>query len=315
MPNPFLLNTSSRFPVIGQRRQCVICGYKIPQEDSPFSTAKVFCNVRAFQQESFTVWRCPDCQTIHSLEIVDLNFYYAEYPFAGATLNFPLRLCYQNLLQQLTSNGFSPKHRFLDYGCANGLFIQYLQTQGFEHCHGYDPYADPQGLGNPQILQQRFDYILLQDVIEHVEIPQTLLVKLDQLLKPGGYILIGTPNASHINLLESHRPNYYNSLHVPYHLHIYTPDVLIQLGADRGWQVTQVFDRPFHDTHWFGLNSRAWNFYQALSDGTLNVIFEEIDVGLALRSPRFWWYALFGYWLSLKTDMAVLFHKPTLAVI
>lgn len=312
MTNASLINPSSSHsvPIIGQRQECVVCGYQMGEEHPSDLATKVFSNVRAFRQESFTVWRCPDCQTIHSGEIVDLDHYYGKYPFASAELNLPLKLCYENLLRQLTSNGFTPEHRFLDYGCANGLFIEYLQTQGFKQCYGYEPYADPQKLGNPQVLEEPFDYILLQDVIEHVEVPQTLLSELDQLLKPGAQILIGTPNASQIDLQQVHRTDYYNALHAPYHLHIYTSDVLIELGKQLGWQVSQIFDRPFHDTHWFGLNPRAWNFYQALSDGTLNAIFEEIDVARALRSPRFWWYGVFGYWLSLKTDMAVMFHKP-----
>jgi 2-polyprenyl-3-methyl-5-hydroxy-6-metoxy-1,4-benzoquinol methylase len=266
------------------------------------------CNVRAFRSEYFDVWRCPNCQTIHAAAEVDLDHYYAQYPFAGATLSLPLRLCYRNLLRQLV--GFQTYHSFLDYGCANGLFVQYLQSLGFDQVQGYDPYGDPVGFGNPQALERQYNYILLQDVIEHVEDAQELLASLDKLLLPGGYILIGTPNADRINLAQANRPEYYNALHVPYHRHIYPSARLQALATNQGWQVVRYFDRPFHDTGWFGLNARAWNVYQALCDGTLNAIFEGIDVGLALRSPRFWWYAVFGYWLSLKTDMAMLFRKP-----
>jgi 2-polyprenyl-3-methyl-5-hydroxy-6-metoxy-1,4-benzoquinol methylase len=267
------------------------------------------CNVRAFSTQSFDVWRCPSCQTVHCADQVDLDHYYAKYPFAGAQLSLPLRLCYRNLLRQLVS--LEKHHSFLDYGCADGLFVQYLQSLGFEQVQGYDPYGDPAIFGNPQALTQKYNYILLQDVIEHVEDAQELLISLDHLLLPGGCILIGTPNADRIDLAQSQYPEYYNALHVPYHRHIYSADRLQTLGINQGWQVMKYFDRPFHDTRWFGLNARAWNIYQALCDGTLNAIFEEINVGLALSSLRFWWwYAVFGYWLSLKTDMAVLFRKP-----
>lgn len=271
------------------------------------ATVTVPCNVRAFSTEQFDVWRCPSCQTIHCADQVNLDHYYEKYPFAGAKLSLPLRLCYRNLLRQLV--GLEKHHSFLDYGCANGLFVQYLQSLGFEQVRGYDPYGDLASFGNPQALAQKYNYILLQDVIEHVEDPSLLLHTLDHLLLPGGCILIGTPNADRIDLEQVNRPEYYNALHVPYHRHIYSADRLQKLGLNQSWQVVKYFDRPFHDTRWFGLNARAWNIYQALCDGTLNSIFEEINVGLALKSRHFWWYAVFGYWLSLKTDMAMLFRK------
>jgi 2-polyprenyl-3-methyl-5-hydroxy-6-metoxy-1,4-benzoquinol methylase len=271
------------------------------------ATFTVPCNVRAFSTESFDVSRCPSCQTIYCADQVDLDHYYAKYPFAGAKLSLPLRLCYRNLLRQLA--GLEKHHSFLDYGCADGLFVQYLQSLGFEQVCGYDPYGDPANFGNPDALTRKYNYILLQDVIEHVEDAQELLNSLDHLLLPGGCILIGTPNADRIDLNQSTRLEYYNALHVPYHRHIYSAARLQKLGINQGWQVIKYFDRPFHDTRWFGLNARAWNIYQSLRDGMLNSIFEEINVGLALGSLRFWWYAVFGYWLSLKTDMAVLFRK------
>ncbi|MCA1993302.1 MAG: class I SAM-dependent methyltransferase [Coleofasciculus sp. S288] len=268
------------------------------------------CNVRAYRGETFKVWRCPSCQTIHCLDIVDLARYYVNYPFAQARFPWLLRVCYGNLCQQLKKHGFSQTRSFLDYGCGSGLFVQYLQQCGFTNCHGYDPYAPQDGYGNPAILQQgSFDYILLQDVIEHVEEPNALLSELDALLAPGGYILIGTPNAANIDLTQASLSDYYNSVHVPYHLHIYTRESIELLGCRQGWKPVDFFNRPYHDTPWFGANSRAWNEYQRLLDGTINVIFESTKPWKALSSYHYLFYAIFGYWLSFKTEMAVMFHK------
>ncbi|WP_199320568.1 class I SAM-dependent methyltransferase [Leptolyngbya sp. FACHB-261] len=268
------------------------------------------CNIRAFKDQTFDVWRCPSCSVIHCLDVVDLPHYYAKYPFAQAGLTTPLRLCYQNLKRQLIKHGFSKDNSLLDYGCANGLFVQYLRQSGFAHCHGYDPYASPEGFGNPAALQEGpFDYILLQDVVEHVENPSALLAELDALLAPGGYILIGTPNAENIDLNQANISDYYNSIHVPYHLHVYTREAIESLGRSQSWEPVDFFDRPYHDTLWFGLNSRAWNEYQCLSDGTLDVIFEPVNFWRALTSYRFLFYAIFGYWLSARTEMAIMFRK------
>ncbi|MBW4504705.1 MAG: class I SAM-dependent methyltransferase [Scytonema hyalinum WJT4-NPBG1] len=292
-----------------QRLECLICNHRIdPNDESAFATFS--CNVRAFKDEKFKVWRCPGCKTIHCLDVVDLPHYYAKYPIAQAVLTLPLSISYGNIYRQLTRHGFSKTHSFLDYGCANGLFIEYLRQRGFNNCHGYDPYGSPQGFGNPTTLDQGpFDYILLQDVIEHDEDPNALLSKLDSLLAPGGYILIGTPNAANIDLSQPTVSDFYNEVHVPYHLHLFTRKALETLGSRQRWKAVDYFDRPYHDTPWFVVNTRAWNEYQRLDDGTINVVYEPIKPWKALTSYKFWFYAIFGYWFSHQTGMAVMFRK------
>lgn len=295
---------------ISQKRlDCLICNHHIdPNNESALVTFS--CNIRAFRNETFQVWRCPGCRTIHCLDFVDISHYYAKYPISQATLTWPYQFCYKNLYQQLTKHGFSKTHSFLDYGCANGLFIQYLQERGFTNCHGYDPYGPQQGFGDPTNLKRGlFDYILLQDVIEHVENPHVLLYELDSLLAPGGYILIGTPNADHIDLNQPNVSDYYNEVHVPYHLHLYTRESLEFLGCRQGWESVDFFDRPYHDTPWFSVNTRAWNQYQRLFDGTINTVFESINPWKALTCYKYLFYAMFGYWFSFKTGMSVMFRK------
>jgi SAM-dependent methyltransferase len=292
-----------------QRLECSICNYQVnPNDESAFVTFS--CNVRAYKDEKFKVWRCPCCRTIHCLDVVDLPHYYAKYPVGEAALSWPYRICYRNLCRQLTKHGFSKTHSFLDYGCANGLFIKYLRQQGFTNCYGYDPYATQEDLSNPMTLKRgAFDYILIQDVIEHVEDPNALLHELDTLLAPGGYILIGTPNAANLNLNQSSVSDFYNEVHVPYHLHLYTRKTLESLGRRQGWKPVDFFDRPYHDTPWFSVNTRAWNQYQRLFDGTINAVYEPMKPWKALSSYKYLFYAMFGYWLSFRTGMSVMFHK------
>ena len=289
--------------------ECVVCNHHInPDDESKLVTFS--CNVRAFKDETFKVWRCPDCMTIHCLDVVDLHRYYAKYPIAQATLTWPYRFCYENLYKQLKKHGFSKAHSFLDYGCASGMFIQYLRQRGFANCYGYEPYAPKESFGNPTTLQRgAFDYILLQDVLEHIEEPHTFLSNLDKLLAPGGYILIGTPNAANIDLNQPHVSDYYNEVHVPYHLHLYTRAALESLGRRQGWEPVAFCDRSYHDTPWFSVNTRAWNEYQRLFDGTINIVYEAIKPWKALTSYRYLFYAIFGYWLSFHTGMAIMFHK------
>ncbi len=293
------------------RLNCVTCDYQINEQNPP-EVATFPCNLRAHWGETFRVWRCPTCGTIHCLEFVNLDEYYEGYPLADAELTFALRLCYRNTYKRLAAHNFTPAHSLLDYGCANGIVIQYLQERGFPNCYGYDPYGAPDRFGNPETLQKApFDYILLQDVLEHVEDPYELLSKLDSLLAPGGHILIGVPRADHIDLAQPDRCDFYNAIHVPCHLHIYTKDGLASLGVKQGWEPVKFYDRAFHDTRWFGLNARTWNAYQRLGEGAIDTIFEPIDLKKAVISPSVLFNAAFGYALSFKTDMAMMFRKAS----
>jgi len=293
-----------------QRLDCSICNYRVaPNDESAFATFP--CNVRAFMHEKFKVWRCPNCQTIHCLDIVDLDYYYAKFPLFEAKLTWLYSIVYGNLCRQLTKHKFSKADSLLDYGCgANGLFVQYLQQRGFTNACGYDPYGSKDGLGNPAILQRGpFDYILSQDVIEHVEDPHDLLSKLNSLLSPGGYILIGTPDAANLNLNRPDCPDDYNFVHVPYHIHIYTRETLESLGRSQGWEPVDFFERGYDDTPWFGFNGRATSTYISLFDGSVDVVYEPFKLGKALTSGKFLFYALFGYWLSFHSRMAMMFRK------
>lgn len=313
MQNKEVSTSSKQVSTIKQRLECLICLYRLdPNDQSAFSTFP--CNVRAFRDETFKVWRCPNCKTIHSLDVVDLDHYYAKYPISEATLTWPFRVYYGKLRNQLTKHGFSKTHSMLDYGCGvNGLFVNYLREDGFIKSYGYDPYAPKDGFGNPAILEQGpYDYILIQDLIEHVEDPNTLLDMLNSLLAPGGYLLIGTPNAASINLNRPDISDFYNAIHAPYHLHIYTRESLELLGRRQEWEVADFFDRAYHDTRWPSLNDRVSNEYHRILDRTFDVYYEPIDTWKVLSSNRlmfFAFYAFFGYWLSYRISMAIMFRK------
>ncbi len=292
---------------LGLRTRCVLC-------QADWSPARplvdVPCHVRAFLGETFQVWRCQGCGTIHNRQIVDLPHYYARYPFAQARLTWPFRMFYRNLRGRLRRYGLSAEHTLLDYGCGRGLFVKYLRRNGHPRSEGFDPYGQPDRFGDRRALEQKpFDYILLQDVLEHVEDPRALLAQLDGLLRPGGVIFIGTPNAERIDLA---RPlEFLNELHAPYHLHILTRRGVEELAQPLGWKPIGFFDRAYHDTRFPGLNTRAGKCYQELGDGTLDAALEPPRPWRLAVSPRFWWHALTGYWRSQRADMTVVLRKAT----
>ena len=288
-----------------ERLECSVCRHRLERGNESALVAFP-CHVRAYEGESFRVWRCRECRTIHCLEEVDLAHYYAHYPFTAMNLTWPFRIFYRHLTRRLMKHGFTRRHSLLDYGCGNGTFVQYLRSRGFDRAHGYDPYGRSDRTGDPAILRHGpFDFVLLQDVLEHVEDPLALLTELNEWVAPGGGVYVGTPNADHIDL--AHPEGFWNEVHVPYHLHIYARQTVEEMGRRLGWTPIGFFGRAYHDRPWFGLNNRAAKQYQRLVGGSLDAVLEPIRLLKALTSPRFLFYSCVGYWLSFRSDMAIVF--------
>src|SRR5689334_15648087 len=100
-----------------QVARCVVCG---AARTPACETALVPCNVRAFRDERFAVWRCAECRSIHASDEVDLDHYYRGYPVFAAELDWKLEVVYGGMLRRLTAAGLRPEHRILDYGCGRG---------------------------------------------------------------------------------------------------------------------------------------------------------------------------------------------------
>ena len=288
-----------------ERRVCTFCATAV--EPSQVENVAVPSNVRAFKHETFHVWRCPQCRSLHCLEVVDLARYYENYPIPRR-LSPVIRIALDNQISRLVAHGLAAESRVLDYGCGYGLFLERMKERGFLNVTGYDPYSSNPAFHDRALVASRFDAIVLQDVIEHVEDPRAVLAEVDAALSPGGVVMIGTPEAGGIALTRPKK--YWMQLHPPYHLHIYTRAALEQLGHERGWTVEECYNRPYYDTRTPGLNSRAIDKYKWFHDGTLDALQEPVDERRLRGSIRFMFLARFGYWFKRAGEVALLFRKP-----
>lgn len=289
------------------RSTCNICGCAF--DDDRMRLIPVHCNVRKFAHEVFHMWRCPDCRTIHCWEHVDLDRYYEGYAAHETPLSVPLRLAYREQLRRFRRAGMTPEHRLLDYGCGGGQFVKYLRTKGYARVVGYDPYGDPDGFGNAVLEKKSFDYILLSEVIEHVEEPRPLLAKLSGMLKKGGFLLVGTPNSDYIDLEQVDVCKHH--LHVPYHLHIYARTMLDRLADDAGLCPITSYRRFFAESPVFGMNEAFFRSYAKHLDDTVDVMKEPIRIGRILTSPTLLFHGSFGYLYSTGKSIAVLYRKQS----
>jgi len=131
-------------------------------------------------------------------------------------------------------------------------------------------------------------------VIKYVDDSNALLSQLNYLLASGGYILIGTPNAANIDLARPDIYHHYNPIHTLYYLHLYTAKPLEYLGCCQEQETVRIFDRLDYALP-FALHTPAWNEYQRLLDGALNVVLKSIKTWKALTCYKYLFYALFCY--------------------
>ena len=96
--------------------------------------------------------------------------------------------------------------RLLDVGCTTGFFLEAAAERGWD-AHGMElnPYAAQVALAKGLQVRQEmieeadyepesFDAVTIFDVVEHVRKPVEMLEKIASLLRPGGVVLLYTPN-------------------------------------------------------------------------------------------------------------------------
>ena len=138
-----------------------------------------------------------------------------------------------------------PGGRLMDVGAGNGAFLRRMADLGWQ-VEGVD--TDPAAVERSRDLgleihpgtlasrrhpDGRFDAITMSHLIEHVHDPAGLLRECHRILRPGGRLVVVTPNGES----WGHRrfgPNW-RGLEPPRHIHVFTPRALRRLVASAGF--------------------------------------------------------------------------------
>lgn len=102
-----------------------------------------------------------------------------------------------------------PKSKVLDVGCGVGILLEMLRGQGYCECSGVDISAKAidmvraKGFGgfvakmpHLPIPDNEFDVAIGTELIEHLDAPNLTLSQMVRVVRPGGKVIISTPDSS-----------------------------------------------------------------------------------------------------------------------
>jgi len=192
----------------------------------------------------------------------------------------------------------------LDYGCGVGAFVDFLEESGFDHVVGYDHFIE--AYQDRRVLEEEYDVVTSYDVIEHVDDPQDFLRMLAKLSRPGGLVVIGTPNADYLSVCGGKADV---ELSQPYHRHILSERALLDLAAKQALRALHITRSTANDSLIPGMSLRFMWTYIEKTGGMIDVAFEPIRLSTVLRSPTLVFYTFLGYFFPPPGNMVVVFRR------
>ncbi|MEE2987218.1 MAG: class I SAM-dependent methyltransferase [Nitrospinota bacterium] len=148
---------------------------------------------------------------------------------------------------ELIESFHGKKGILLDLGCGAGFFLQYAKNRGWNG-HGLDILPEYINYGKNTLHlenlhcgplesatyeKESFDVVTLWDLIEHLQHPLTYLRGIQKLLRPGGLMVIWTPNNKNAVYLKDQWTGYWPRQH----LYFFSRDTLGHLLGKAGFKI------------------------------------------------------------------------------
>jgi 2-polyprenyl-3-methyl-5-hydroxy-6-metoxy-1,4-benzoquinol methylase len=231
-------------PLTGTR--CPIC---LAAEAAPF-----------YVKNGYTIVECAACHMrfvspLPTKEELTAHYQQAEY-FSGendqgylnyADMKKALQPHFQRRLQTLEAQG-PLRGKILDVGCAAGYFLEEAQQRGWrisgmelsqEMAHNAEQLLHiPIYTTLTAVLDQDFDAITLWEVIEHLPDPIGTLRQLRDRLRPGGVLMLSTPNNGHWQAIRAKEQ--WIGYRPPSHLQYFTRETLADSLHRAGFGSSEV---------------------------------------------------------------------------
>ena len=269
--------------------RCPLCGHDeahklFDSADVTGATSCIFAVVQCCRCHLFSLRPRPQARELLSL-----------YPQDYEPLWTPLNEETSRLLRWMRRRHWSIRCRpvrrvrpgggqILDLGCATGLFLHELcrggrwQGIGVDINEGALAVARRQAIGvlcgeadRLGLSSAFFDVVTMWDVIEHVPDPVGALAEVCRILRPGGVLLLSTPNSEswQARLWGKH----WGGWDVPRHLQVFSSQTLCQLLENAGFEVVRRFSFPME--RFYAVES-ARRYLQVYAGGSVRVILQRL---------------------------------------
>ncbi|MBP9865283.1 MAG: class I SAM-dependent methyltransferase [Candidatus Omnitrophica bacterium] len=236
---------------------CALCGADEPE---------VMASGRDFEYhttpETFSYVRCKKCGHWYlnpRPSVSDLNVIYPSNYYAFTTGMNPIVQKCRSFWEKKKVEGYSRMigagaRRILDVGCGEGRFLSILKEYGpkdwqlcgldfdeaaVQKCRerGFEAVARRvedfiEGNGT-------FDAVIMLQLIEHVEDPALIARRVFELLKPGGYFIIETPNIDSLDF-KLFKKSHWGHFHFPRHWHLFSTLSLHRMLRSAGFEIAET---------------------------------------------------------------------------
>ncbi|MBO21211.1 MAG: hypothetical protein CMM26_02345 [Rhodospirillaceae bacterium] len=164
----------------------------------------------------------------------------------------------RNIGQELDFISTLDPGRVLDIGCGPGWLLSAiapewkrhgveLSAEAAEHAAQYGEIFNG-SFEDARFAAESFDLIVMYHVIEHLPKPVDALRRTLSLLRPGGHLVLGTPDFD--SGCARRYGNQYRMLHDPTHISLFSNDSMHRCLRDIGFDIERV-DYPYFETQWF----------------------------------------------------------------
>jgi SAM-dependent methyltransferase len=227
----------------------------------------------ATTDQSFDWCRCPDCghlridpiPTEAALETIypDDLMNYAEFDEQPG-LAFRVKAFFDGRRLRALSAGVPAGGRLLDVGCAAGMLLDVARQScpnlevldGLEISAAAAAGAIGKGyhvtistIEAADLPADYYDLITMQQVIEHVHDPRAVLAKLRAALRPGGRLVMDTPNLGSLDQRVFNRRGYWEGYHIPRHFNLWTPAGMQRIVTEAGF-ASMTTKKRIKPVHW-----------------------------------------------------------------
>jgi SAM-dependent methyltransferase len=178
---------------------CPICSSSAPK--------KFLCKVNLIFQTEYNLVECEECGIIYFNPMPTIpqlaTFYSAGYYDFDRWREEGKGMAFARQLQRWKTTG-----KFIDVGCATGFFINGIKNHSQWEVYGTDfgesairfaqenlgLHAFHGDLADAKFPSDYFDYVHVNNVLEHVPNPVELLNECHRILKPDGIFYVSVPN-------------------------------------------------------------------------------------------------------------------------